>query len=374
MKKKYFNINRYKNLIIVIIVCLFWFSLTIISWINPAKDISESERRKLEQLPRLELQSMLSGKFMKNFEEYAKDQFPGRFGLRKLKAFTRFYLLSQKDNNGIYIEDDYAAKLEYPLNESSIHTANDKFRYLYEKYMFDKDVKLYFSVIPDKNYYSGAQKGYPSMDYEQLFRMVRDGTDYARYIDITDMLSLEDYYRTDIHWRQENIDKIAKKIGSELGIADYLSPDFETVKVDDPFYGVYYGQSALPLKPDQIIYLTNDTIKNCTVYNVESDSITPVYDLEKLEGRDPYDVYLSGASPLLIIENPAAKTDRELVVFRDSFGSSLVPLLLEGYSRVTMVDIRYITSDSLGSYIEFNNQDVLFLYSTTILNSAVMLR
>ena len=38
---------------------------------------------------------------------------------------------------------------------------------------------------------------------------------------------------------------------------------------------------------------------------------------------------------LLTVDNPNARTDRELVIFRDSFGSSLAPLLLEGYSRVT---------------------------------------
>lgn len=366
--------SNLKSIIIIIPISAFWLGLSLTTWISPTQEISKSERRKLTQLPKLEFKSVLSGKFMKDFEEYSKDQFPARFKLRTLKAYTRFNLLSQKDNNDIYIENGFVAKLEYNLNQNSINIANNKFNYLYERYMRDTNIKSYISVIPDKNYYLGTNKDYPSMDYDKLFNLIKEGNGYAKYIDLTKILSLDDYYKTDIHWKQENLEKIAEIISLELGIADSLTLDFEKVNTNIPFYGVYYGQSALPLKPDNIAYLTNDTIENCTVYNLEKDVTTNVYDIEKLNGRDPYDVYLSGATPLLVIENHNIKTEKELIVFRDSFGSALIPLLLEGYSKVTMVDIRYIKSDMLGDYIEFNDQDVLFLYSTSILNSASILK
>ena len=73
---------------------------------------------------------------------------------------------------------------------------------------------------------------------------------------------------------------------------------------------------------------------------------------------------------LLTVESPNARTDRELVVFRDSFASSLAPLLLEGYSRVTLVDIRYLSPTQLGRYLTFTDQDVLFLYSVNVLNNS----
>ena len=59
-----------------------------------------------------------------------------------------------------------------------------------------------------------------------------------------------------------------------------------------------------------------------------------------------------------------------MVVFRDSYGSSLVPLLVQEYATVTLVDIRtnYIMPERLGSFMEFNGQDVLFMYSSLVLN------
>jgi hypothetical protein len=96
--------------------------------------------------------------------------------------------------------------------------------------------------------------------------------------------------------------------------------------------------------------------------------------MEKLHSRDAYEMFLLGASPILYLDNPNATSDRELVVFRDSFGSSLVPLLAEGYAKITLVDTRYINSDYVGNYVAFDNQDVLFLYSTLILNNSSMLK
>ena len=64
------------------------------------------------------------------------------------------------------------------------------------------------------------------------------------------------------------------------------------------------------------------------------------------------------------------KNDKELIIFRDSFGSSIAPLLIDGYSKITLVDIRYLHPNILESYIEFDSQDVLFLYSTSVLNNS----
>ena len=72
----------------------------------------------------------------------------------------------------------------------------------------------------------------------------------------------------------------------------------------------------------------------------------------------------------MTIENPHSENKRELVVFRDSFGSSIAPLLAQGYFRVTLIDIRYLHPDMLPRIIEFKNQDILFIYSTLVLNNS----
>ena len=133
---------------------------------------------------------------------------------------------------------------------------------------------------------------------------------------------------------------------------------------------MYRGQSALPLAPDALTYLTSDTLDACRVYDYENSVYLPIYTLEKTDGSDPYEIFLSGPKSLLRIENPNAQAERKLLVFRDSFAASLLPLLAEGYSEITLVDIRYLSPTMLGKFIDCSAQDVLFLYSASVLNDS----
>lgn len=366
--------EKHRSIFLTAVLAALLFGLSFWAWLKPADRFSESERRVLQSFPELSVETLQTGKFMKEFESYTLDQFPCRDGFRKIKALSVFYAFQQKDNNDLFIEDGYVSKLNYPLKNEMLDHASDRFQYLYDNYLAGTDAKLYFSVVPDKSYFLAQENGYLSLDYDALIAKMREKTPYLEYVDIFDELSLQNYYRTDTHWRQETLRPVANKLASAMGIT--LSAEYEVQTLSEPFYGVYTGQSALPLKPDTLSYLTNDILEGCTVTSYDTGAPLPaeLYDLSAASSADPYELFLNGADALLVIENPAAETDRELIVFRDSFGSSLVPLLVEGYAKVTLVDIRYLNSAYLGSFVEFDDQDVLFLYSTLLLNDSLALK
>ncbi len=357
-----------KNRVVIIAVALWLAGFSLWGILKPDGTRSVSERRPLAAFPELSMETVAAGTFMEDFETYALDQFPMRDQFRTLKAVTAFYIMGQRDNNGIYIRDGHASRLDYPMNDASISHGLDRFRKVYEDYLAGKNGNLYVSVIPDKNYFMAETNGYPSIDYEEFFRRIREGMDYAQYIDITPYLELEDYYATDTHWRQEKITDAAGYLAETMGAS--LTGKYTQRQSAAPFYGVYYGQSALPLGADTMYYLDSPVLDGCRVYDYETNARIPVYDTEKLSGDDPYEVFLSGPRSLLTIENPAGPADKELIIFRDSFGSSLAPLLAEGYGKITLVDIRYIAPALLGRFIDFDGQDVLFLYSTSVLNNS----
>ena len=356
----------------ILILALLWLGLCAAAWFGPDGDVSESERRKLAQFPDLTLKSVLEGDFMEGFEDYTLDQFPLRDTFRQVKALFHYNVLGQKDNNDIYIADGYAAKLEYPLNTGSVQNAVDKFNAIYENYLTGS--KVVAAVVPDKGYFLAEVNGYPAMDYAALQSAMEQGMPWAEFVDLTDSLSIGDYYRTDTHWRQERIAAAAAKLCEALGVTAFADGEVAPEVVERPFYGVYYGQAALPMDAENLYVMTGDLLEGCTVYNHETGKTTGVYDWSKLESSDLYDVYLSGAASLLTIENPNAATDRELIVFRDSFGSSMIPLLVKDYATVTVVDIRYIASNLLTQFVDFHGQDVLFLYSTLVLNNSNSLK
>ena len=361
-----------ENTALVVMTAVFLGGFMLWSILKPADAESVSERRPLAAFPALSAASVSSGEFMSGFETYALDQFPLRDQFRGLKAFTVFYIFGQQDNNKIYIEDGYAAKLEYPMDADSIEYAAERFRFVYDRYLADKNMKVYLSVIPDKNYFMARQSGRPAIDYEAFIAGVRERTDFAAYIDITGLLELSDYYRTDTHWRQERITDVARYLAAEMGAS--VSDEYTVNEVSTPFYGVYYGQSALSLPADTLYYLDNAYLDACEVYDYEAGAYTSVYDLDKTGGKDPYELFLSGPRSLLTIENPNARTDKELILFRDSFGSSIAPLLAEGYGKITLVDIRYLSPQMLDRFITFADQDVLFLYSVSVLNNSITIK
>ena len=356
----------------VLILAILFLGLSFLCWIKPAQEYSKTERRKLEQFPKFSFETVFQGEFMKTFEEYTLDQFPMRDEFRNLKAWVSQNVFRKKDHHGIYVKDGYAVKMEYPLNEKALTYAGERFEKIYDKYLKESRSKIYLSLIPDKNYFMAESSDYLAMDYAQLFVKMQEKMPYAEYIDIAGLLEIEDYYKTDVHWRQEQLTDVADKLCTAMGSSCGENYEMKTLPVD--FYGVYFGQSALNLPGEKLHYLTNDVLQQCTVYNYENNKTLGIYDLEKADGNDPYEVFLSGPVSLLKIDNPSAETEKELIVFRDSFGSSIVPLLAEGYKAVTLIDIRYIQSEFLSNFVDFTGKDVLFLYSTVVLNNSETLK
>ncbi|NLY72367.1 MAG: hypothetical protein GX079_01560 [Tissierellia bacterium] len=348
-------------------VIAIWLLLSILVWLTPAQDYSQDERRILAQFPELSLSSLGSGKFMDLFDNYSRDQFPERFMFRQLKAQVHTKILRQKDNNGIYIKNGQASSLDDELNLNALDQSIDKINQIRSSYL-GEDNKVYFALIPDKNYYL-AGDDYPSLDYDRLFSYMKEKSN-LNFIDLRKNLGIDDYYKSDLHWRQERLLPLAKDLAKTMGIDELVDFNYEIRDTKKTFLGVYYGQSGLKLQGDKLVYLDKKELEEIQVYNLEKDEYNKVYNLEKLEGRDPYDIFLSGPAALLIADNPQASSDRNLIIFRDSFGSSLAPLLMEAYNKTSLVDLRYIKPELIGDYLDFENSDVLFLYSSRILNTA----
>ena len=346
----------------ILLLLALWLGLSLWAWLKPADAVSDAERRPLAQFP------AFSGSFSEDFAEYAADQFPMRQPLRTLKALFSRWCLGRSDNNGIYVEDGSAAQILYPLDESSLENAADRFEELYDLYLTDSS-QILFATVPDKGAYLGSS--HLPLPMEELTEVLETRLPWAEFVDLSSLLTADHYYRTDTHWRQETLVPVAETICRSFGLTPFT--DFTAATALEEFRGVYSGQSALPLTPDRMEYLTWPGWENCTFTTVDFGP-GELYAFSKLEGRDPYDFFLSGGVAIGTVENPNAATGRRLVIFRDSFGSSLAPLLAPNYRSITLVDTRYIAPDLVGDYVNFQDADILFLYSAHLLNDSSSLR
>ncbi len=398
--------NKVKNIVTTFVFVAFIATFTImcvISGFNPVT-YSSLEKRDMAQFPADATWGELmdfdriylgyvpdhkDGTPMNRFEAYTKDQFPLREFFRYIKSHFVFDVLNMKENNGYAVENGSIGLLVPGFDDKNLNHSIGRLEQIYEKYLVNGAGKEYVCIVPDKGYYFGKDYGYPTADYEALFDRIEETLPGMEYIDITGLLNLDDYYKTDWHWDQKNLLDVLKVLGDEMGFSGNLSFEY-TENYYENYHGGYWDMSGLyPNVGEKLTYLTNPVLNGCTVLDVaestmpnsKGDVITGLYNHEIYHNSahsTKYDFFLSagngGWRGIQIIENPNAKNDAQLIVFRDSFGSSLIPLMAEGYARIAVVDIRSmhysLTIGPLAQYgFDFDNSDTLFLYSTTTLNA-----
>jgi len=334
----------------------------LLNFITSDIAISMTERRKLKPFPELTIDTILSGDFFEDFEKYAVDQMVYRNPLRNIKALIEYGVFQKYDNNSYFISGGHVFKMDYDKKLQEYINAAKQIEAVYERYLTGLDV--YHAIIPDKNYFIRDNDKYLFNDYETMIDTLNAGITHSTYIDLFSALTLDDYYRSDLHWKQDHLGGVMQALQSAMGFETAFDASHYTPVTLSPFYGAYHGGAAGLVGADSITYLTNDSIKGAVAlhYSENGETIVKdVYDIDAFGGVDGYDQFLSGPTPIVEIQNPANTSGKSLVIFRDSFASSLAPLLLEEYSTVTLVDLRYVSMDLIGEYVDFDEATVLFI-------------
>ena len=274
------------------------------------------------------------------------------------------------DDNGMYEIDSNWFQVLEPVNESRSDSFAAKLNSLKETYLTEQN-RVFVALVPDKGWYV-KEEGYPTfehLDFQQ--RAYGQLTDFV-CIDLTDTLTLNSFFYTDRHWRQECLQPVLDKLGQAMDFSVQLD-DFTQNEVF-PFEGDFSKYITGRIPEESLFYLTNDATESAYVDNYQAPDVHTLYDLPQLEGQSPYNVFLSGITPIVTVTNENASTDKELVIFRDSYASSLAPLMCGEYRTITLIDLRFMHSSLLPERITFTDQDVLFLYSDWIASNSSLIR
>jgi hypothetical protein len=377
--------NKVKNIVTTFVFVAFiaFFAVLCATRIANPVDYSNVEKRPLAQLPKdftwgelLKNETVVDEKGnvidtppIKEFESFAVDQFPFREFFRSIKANFALHVLNLKENNGYAVEEDSIVEVKTEFSGPIVNYQIGRLQYAYEKYFKNNGGKHYLTLIPDKNYYFGQDYGYITPDYAAMVEQLKGALSDMAYVDLFGSLELEDYYKTDWHWDQSKLDGVMATLGDAMGFGDRISGNY-TENVLEGFLGGYHDQSAIYPAAENMVYLTNDILNGCRVYDYENGKSYGLYNHELYTSKTPYDFFLSGTRALLRIDNPNATTKDRLIVLRDSYGASLVPLMAEGYASIYVVDLRYVHPDVVTRMIgQVKGADVLFALSTTVLSS-----
>lgn len=352
------------------------FVVMFLNIITPTSKTSVAENRELQQRPSISLSRLLDGKFASEYTKFLSDQFINRDGLIKIKA--KFDLMTgKKEINGVYI-----AKNDYLMEGFKRSDDNSTLSKLSEINKFTNNntgLKVSMMLVPNKvEIYSNLlPKSNPNNSQKEYVNFVKKNLDSKiKVVELFDVFeknknNIDLYFKTDHHWTTDGAYLAYVEYCKALNLEPINENMLERNLASDSFKGsLYYKNGAEIGFPDELyLYLNKNEDKPVLVkYYDDLKKVPSLYDVSKLQGRDPYEVFTGGNHTQIKIRTNI-DTKRKLLVVKDSYANAMLPFLVNNFSEITVVDLRYFTG-SLQDVIQNNElTDVLFLNNINTFNT-----
>lgn len=339
-----------KNKLITIMFVLYILVFSIGSLIVKDRKFSDMENRNLEQFPEPNMDAVFDGNFMDDFEKYMSDQIIFKDTLVRLKVLEN-RVLGQKLVNGVYFSEDdmLIQKYEIPYNQ-----LDKNLGYINDFATMNPDINITMFIAPNASYvYEDKLPAYAT-SYDQAKALAYIHEKAEPSISVVDcgnelLAAKEDYifYRTDHHWTMNGAYIGYQTLCEALGIRATDRSEYDITVANSSFYGTLYSKApAFNQKKDDIILYDKKDGAYVVEYVDTGESDTSLYTMKNLEIKDKYTTYLDGNHAIIKISSNATSCADEacrhkLLVVKDSYAHSLLPLLADHYSEIYVVDLRY---------------------------------
>jgi len=351
-------------------VMLGFFSL--VGLYIPDREMSENENRVLAGMPQITLSGVLDGSFMKDFETYLSDQFPFRDEAIYIKSFTE-RLWGKKQENGVYIgKDGFLFDEQTPYSKKKMTALTKKINALKRK---NSKLNTVFALVPNSSYiYSDKlpehlvlpdQKKQIKDFYSRLDESIKTVNTISPLLKAK--TASEVFYRTDHHWTTRGAYSVFLQTAKKLGIST-KSKKYEFHTVSTHFEGT--------LKSKSLSQKTKDRVEVCFpgesqgTYYMEFSGTTKksasFFFEDKLKGKNQYEVFLGGNYAKVTVTTDLLE-GRRLLVIKDSYANCMLPMLTPYFTKIVILDPRYMTENIQQVLNEDDFTDLLFLYNANTL-------
>lgn len=357
-------------------IVAFWMVMIGISGCSLLKkdrDFSENENRYLQQFPEFSWEKVKSGEFQEDLELYLNDQIC--FRDKWISAKTAIQKLAGKreiggaylGRDGYYFEKIAPEDVDDILFEKNVKAVSTYFENC-RRYGIEKE-KLCFLLVPTSGLVLSEQLPANARMFDQekyMDELKQSMTDY-HFIDVRQEMSAnmdkQLYYRTDHHWTSDGAFVAYEKWCRETGHIFAGEDMYEKQQVTDCFRGSLYSKTLdCRSAYDAIwIYRKKDSESSFEI-RMDGQITTTFYQEEKLEEKDKYAYFFGGNYGEIRISNKAGGQGN-LLVIKDSFANSFVPLLAEQYENIYMIDLRYYKGDMQEYLQQQEITEVLVLYN-----------
>lgn len=242
------------------------------------------------------------------------------------------------------------------------------------------DVKAFQSALPEVSVYSmvipTSVDFYNPTEYKGYTELQNDKIDYIEsglkgtgvtnvsvYDTLSKHTSEEIYSRTDHHWMPLGAYYAAQVFCKTAGVK---VPDIKNYRKET--CGGYVG-SMYYYSSDE--HLNNDPETYAVYYSPNEDKLkTTYYDRYYSNGYDSnlflcndasyYYLSFLGSDDLIAHIKTNAKTGRNLVVIKESYGNGLIPFFTESFDNIYVLDLRYCEINAIKFCKQVDATDLLF--------------
>lgn len=184
----------------------------------------------------------------------------------------------------------------------------------------------------------------------------------------------EIYFKTEHHWTQYGAYWAAKKFAEVANVSfldDLSKYEYGGKFYEDgtpmPFLGSLYSKTQLQVlkdNPDKFFYYEYPGDYTVEFYSYDFKELKKTKDTCYMYVSDDlpsawYMIFMDGDNYSIKI-NSDIKNGRTCVVFKDSFGNALVPMLLSSFETIYAIDIREFPLNSIDFIKSVGATDVLF--------------
>ncbi|MBP3459055.1 MAG: hypothetical protein J6K58_07585 [Lachnospiraceae bacterium] len=357
----------------VIVFCLLIFGFTAATILSPPMGFSETENRVLAEMPEVKINTILSGDFEADYEEYLTDQFVMRNQWISLKTSVERLLLKRESKDIYFAKDDYLIEKHTGSYETQMAQRNivalTEFAQQYEEQFGQSHLSILIvpnavDILSDK-LPPFAESGGGNEYLEQISEILPEGIWFDGASVLREHTDEEIYYRTDHHWKTLAAFYVYQAWAERQGYTVPELTDYEIQTVTDCFEGTIQSKLGIGTAGDTIELFFPLTEPAYTVYR-ESTEITEnsLYDYAALDTKDKYAVFLGGNEPFLRIRT-AAPNGRKILVIKDSYANCFIPFMLGEFQEIDVLDLRYTNQRLSGILAEGGYTDILILYNAS---------
>ena len=176
------------------------------------------------------------------------------------------------------------------------------------------------------------------------------------------------YCRTDHHWQPLGAYYAAEEFARVADVPFAPLEDYNKITLEG-FVGTLYGytkSSVLLDNPEDFIYYEPKTEVEVTRYDSSfsnpSENCSLLLNPANMSNSGYYMVF--GGDTQITHIKTSCDNGRTLVVFKDSYGNALAPVLTSSFENIYMCDIRYFDLNAISFIKDVGATDVLFAMCT----------